>query len=197
MEVVRQCIPSLLALLQKGDKGIDADACRALSYLTDDSPNGKIQTVIDGAVIPVLVAKLDNSELNVMTPALRSLGNIITGTDEQTDAVIKGGALPILAKLLQHSRMNLVKEAAWTVSNITAGNPDQIQTVIDAGLLPPLIEVLVRGDFKAQKEASWAVTNLTSGRSVEQIISLPRPFCDLLSSTHSSWPPRSLERLTR
>ena len=107
-----------------------------------------------------------------MTPALRSLGNIVTGTDEQTDAVIKAAALPILGKLLQHSRMNLVKEAAWTVSNITAGNPDQIQTVIGAGLLPPLIEVLVRGDFKAQKEASWAVTNLTSGGSVEQIISL-------------------------
>ena len=103
---------------------------------------------------------------------LRSLGNIVTGTDEQTDSVIKAGALPILGKLLQHSRMNLVKEAAWTVSNITAGNPDQIQTVIGAGLLPPLIEVLVRGDFKAQKEASWAVTNLTSGGSVEQIISL-------------------------
>ena len=40
----------------------------------------------------------------------RSLGNIVTGTDEQTDAVIKAGALPILGKLLQHSRMNLVKE---------------------------------------------------------------------------------------
>jgi len=186
MEVVRQCIPALLALLQKGDNEIDADACWALSYLTD-GPNEKIQTVVDGGVIPVLVAKLSNSELNVMTPALRSLGNIVTGTDEQTDAVIKAGALPILGKLLQHSRMNLVKEAAWTVSNITAGNPDQIQVVVGAGLLPPLIEVLVRGDFKAQKEASWAVTNLTSGGSVEQIISLCqagvlRPFCDLMSA---------------
>ena len=27
MEVVRQCIPALLALLQKGDNEIDADAC--------------------------------------------------------------------------------------------------------------------------------------------------------------------------
>ena len=34
-------------------------------------PNEKIQTVVDGGVIPVLVAKLSNSELNVMTPALR------------------------------------------------------------------------------------------------------------------------------
>ena len=40
----------------------------------------------------------------------RSLGNIVTGTDEQTDAVIKAGALPTLGTLLQHSRMNLVKE---------------------------------------------------------------------------------------
>ena len=70
MEVVKQCIPALLALLQKGDNEIDADACWALSYLTDGA-NEKIQTVVDGGVIPVLVAKLSNSELNVMTPALR------------------------------------------------------------------------------------------------------------------------------
>jgi len=186
MEVVRQCIPALLALLQKGDNEIDADACWALSYLTD-GPNEKIQTVVDGGVIPVLVAKLATSELNVMTPALRSLGNIVTGTDEQTDAVIKAGALPTLGTLLQHSRMNLVKEAAWTVSNITAGNAEQIHAVIGTGILPPLIEVLVKGDFKAQKEAAWAVTNLTSGGSVEQIVSLCqagvlRPFCDLMAA---------------
>merc|ERR1712066_1003152 len=125
--------------------------------------------------------------MGVMTPSLRCLGNIVTGTDTQTDAVIQNNAVPVFAKLLQHPKMNIVKESAWTVSNITAGNHTQIQVVIDAGCLQPLIDILVKGDFKAQKEAAWAVTNLTSGGTVQQIVHLCgegvlKPFCDLLAA---------------
>ena len=143
LEVVRQCLPALAILLEKQDNEIQADACWALSYLTDGA-NEKIQEVVLANVIPLLVARLNHTELNVLTPALRALGNIVTGTDEQTDAVVNSGALPMFAGLLRHSRMNLAKEAAWTISNITAGNPEQIQKVIEAGILPPLIEVLIR-----------------------------------------------------
>lgn len=78
----------------------------------------------------------------ILTPALRTVGNIVTGDDVQTDAVISAGGLPRLCTLLHHNRHNIVKEAAWAISNITAGNTEQIQRVIDAGLLPPLIDVL-------------------------------------------------------
>ena len=117
----------------------------------------------------------------------RTLGNIVTGNDSQTDAVLAAQSVPVFAKLLQHPKMNIVKEAAWTVSNITAGNSNQIQIVMDAGVLQPLIDILVKGDFKAQKEAAWAITNLTSGGTVPQIVQLCgegvlKPFCDLLAA---------------
>ena len=123
----------------------------------------------------------------MVTPSLRTLGNIVTGSDDQTDKVVQSSALPILGQLLQHSKMNVVKEAAWTISNITAGNESQIQAVIEAGLLEPLLGVMVRGDFRAQKEAAWAVTNLTSGGNINQLVSLCaagaiKPMCDLLGT---------------
>lgn len=76
------------------------------------------------------------------TPALRSLGNIVTGTDEQTQCVLNAGALVMFPGLLRHHKPNIQKEAAWTLSNITAGKDTQIQEVIDAGLMPILVEVL-------------------------------------------------------
>ena len=65
----------------------------------------------------------------------RALGNIVTGSDDQTDAVVKAGCLPILGGLLKHGKTNVVKEAAWTLSNITAGPAEQIQAVIESGLI--------------------------------------------------------------
>jgi len=111
MGVVKQCLPCLAKLVQHTDKEVLADACWALSYLTDGT-NDKIQCVVDAGVIPQLVMLLDQGDLPVMTPSLRTLGNIVTGNDSQTDAVLSANAVPVFAKLLNHVKMNIVKEAA-------------------------------------------------------------------------------------
>lgn len=125
---------------------------------------------------------------SVQTPALRSVGNIVTGDDVQTQIIINSGALPALLSLLGSTKDGIRKEACWTISNVTAGNSTQIQAVIDAGIIPPLIHLLSNGDFKTRKEACWAISNATSGglQKTDQIRYLVtqgciKPLCDLLS----------------
>jgi hypothetical protein len=48
-----------------------------------DGTNDKIQAVIDTGVVPRLVALLASPEVTVLTPALRAVGNIVTGNDIQ------------------------------------------------------------------------------------------------------------------
>jgi importin subunit alpha-2 len=64
---------------------------------------------------------------NVISAALRAVGNIVTGDDMQTQVVLNCSALPRLLHLLSSPRESVRKEACWTISNITAGNHQQIQ----------------------------------------------------------------------
>mmetsp|Transcript_47674 Transcript_47674/g.132297 ORF Transcript_47674/g.132297 Transcript_47674/m.132297 type:complete len:240 (-) Transcript_47674:290-1009(-) len=122
---------------------------------------------------------------SVQTPALRTVGNIVTGDDLQTQIIINFSALPCLLALLSSPKKGIRKEACWTISNITAGNKDQIQAVIDANIIPPLIQLLMNAEFDIRKEAAWAISNATSGGLPEQIKMLVTqgcipPLCELL-----------------
>lgn len=177
----------LAKLVYSLDDEVLIDACWAISYLSDGA-NDKIQAVIEAGIPRRLVELLMHASTSVQTPALRSVGNIVTGDDVQTQIIINCGALPALLSLLGSSKDGIRKEACWTISNVTAGNSTQIQAVIDANIIPPLINLLSNGDFKTRKEACWAISNATSGglQKPDQIRYLVtqgciKPLCDLLS----------------
>ncbi|MCL7032622.1 hypothetical protein MKW94_017421 [Papaver nudicaule] len=123
---------------------------------------------------------------SVLIPALRTVGNIVTGDDMQTQIIIQHQSLPCFLNLLTNNhKKSIKKEACWTISNITAGNKDQIQAVISAEIIGPLIHLLQTAEFDIKKEAAWAISNATSGGTHEQIKFLVgqgciRPLCDLL-----------------
>ncbi|KAL5996527.1 hypothetical protein ACLOJK_026607 [Asimina triloba] len=83
----RPALPALQRLIHSTDAEVLTDACWALSYLSDGT-NDKIQAVIDAGVCPRLVELLLHPSPTVLIPALRTVGNIVTGDDTQTQWVI-------------------------------------------------------------------------------------------------------------
>ncbi|GAV61519.1 Arm domain-containing protein/IBB domain-containing protein [Cephalotus follicularis] len=182
---VKPALPALARLIHSNDEEVLTDACWALSYLSDGT-NDKIQAVIESGVCPRLVELLLHPSPSVLIPALRTVGNIVTGDDMQTQCIINHQALPCLLNLLTNNyKKSIKKEACWTISNITAGNKEQIQAVIEANLIGPLVNLLQNAEFDIKKEAAWAISNATSGGTHEQIKYLVSqgcitPLCDLL-----------------
>ena len=82
-----------------------------------DGGNEQIQMVIDSGVVAKLVPLLSHREVKVQTAALRAVGNIVTGTDDQTQTVLNYDALSHFPQLLNHTKEKINK-VEWTFNLI-------------------------------------------------------------------------------
>ena len=156
------------AIKQNTRKEILTDAMWGISYMSDAGE--KVMSIIlEQNCWEAIVSLLNHKHNNIALPAIRALGNFVTGEDTETQAVMDAGALPPLHILLNHEDAAIRKEACWTLSNICAGTVVQVAAVIDAGILDSLIELVDHDVYEIQREAGWSVSNATALRNKEII----------------------------
>lgn len=189
--LVELALPLLQTLIFSSDEEVLVDACWALSYLSE--PPDRVQAVIDAGALPRIVELLAHVSPLVQTPALRVLGNVATGSAQQTQALLECDGLSRLGTMLHSSKKEVRKEACWIVSNITAGPLAHVQSVCTAGLVPRLVELssVGREDFEVRKEAVYALCNACGCDSAQVLSGLVasgvvRPFTDLLECADAS-----------
>lgn len=167
IEVLKETLPYLkVNIMESTDDEVLTDTLWALSYASDGD-NARIQLVVDLDIAKRLVDLVMNPKLTA--PALRTLGNIVTGNDIHTQYIVDAGVLAVFKVLLHHNKKSVVKETLWSISNITAGTASQIQSVLDANLLENVIDLCDSADYDVVKEAVWVLSNATMGGAMQQI----------------------------
>jgi importin subunit alpha-1 len=165
---VESALPVLAGLLHHHDAEVATSACWAISYITE-GPLDRITKVLQSQVLQRIVLMLQSPSMALMVPALRTVGNIFSGTDAQSQVIIDSGALNAFSSLLQHQTRLVVKEALWCLSNVAAGSVDQVQALINTDLYPLVVDKMDAMHPEVRKEAVWTVANTTSVATTQQM----------------------------
>lgn len=124
--LVRRAIPALIKVLVENDKeDIITDICWALSYLSDGAKE-RVNDLLNNNLLVKIIQLLNHEQVAIAIPCLRTIGNIVTGDDEQTQMAIEAGLIGSLNHILGHSKKTVRKETCWVLSNITAGTEAQL-----------------------------------------------------------------------
>jgi hypothetical protein len=160
-------------LASVGNPSVISNTCWIISYLTDANST-HIQDLLNLKLAPALVNWLNHSDQDVQIPALRSVGNIVTGDDLQTQTMLNLDVLDKLVPLINSSRRCLVKESLWALSNIMAGTPDQINKVYQHHIFAELIKHTSNPDFELKREAIWALCNAFRAEDAKVVMEISR-----------------------
>ncbi len=160
-----------------GDDEVLVDAAWGLSYLTNGS-NDRLSAIVQvnsasGAcpgVINSLVQCLGHEKSTVRTPALRTVGNIVTGDSQHVKAVMQAGFLDRIVPLLTDMRKAIRKEACWALSNVTADTDDHKQLCLAVPGCAAALLTCSQDSLDVAKEAAYVVANLFEQSSSSVII---------------------------
>ncbi len=167
---VAAMLPALAHLAASADLAVLVDALWGLSYLTDGDDKTIDAVVAFPGVVKRCVELMGHEALTVVTPALRIIGNLISGTDRQTQAAVDAHALRAIVPLLTNAKRNVRREACWAVSNVAAGTLQQISAMmLVPGLVQGVIKNLKTGEWNVRKEACWVVFNVATTGTPEHV----------------------------
>ena len=113
-------------------------------------------------VVPRLVELLGHPSPSVQTPALRAVGNIVTGNDEQTNCVLNCGARPGWPRMtkLQAAQLRLAFAKSLGADRVF---DYKVLDIFDPGALPDNSVDVVYDNYGAAVTADKAMSKIKPG----------------------------------
>lgn len=140
-----------------------------------------VQAVIDENLIVFAVKTLDCNYNLILSPALKTIGNVCAATHEHTQYILNLAILDTICRdcFVQNG---LAKDTFWVLSNIAAGTPNQVKKLIMHQIFDWVVVSIVHIDLQARIQASKVLLNLmkTAAEVVKQKL-CEQEVCEIMA----------------
>ncbi|KNC83564.1 hypothetical protein SARC_04188 [Sphaeroforma arctica JP610] len=144
-ELARPMLLSPETITTRASVGIASEALWFLTYMTANNESLCERLCKDGLMSLLTSAMQATTEIAtpMVSPALRTLGNILAGEDAFTELALQQANLfNGLGQCVTSPERSLRLEALWALSNIVAGKPEFATAVVDEGLFPYIVRII-------------------------------------------------------
>lgn len=165
-------VPTLLTGVMMSDEDVISNSLWALSYLADDDAGQKSISSHPSFFFSLKVF-LQQQNQTLLVPALRTVGNMLSGPDKYALGMINQGLVEVLLPLLSHKTGQVRKETAWGFSNILGSNATQTGLCMQHKVIDALITtILTDPKPDVAKEAGWALANTLCVANNSQLLTI-------------------------
>lgn len=173
LRVPQPLLGRLAELAKSDDQDTMVHACWALANVSTSDEGHGMRAVLKTGIAPHLLELLSSTSVEVLTPALRTIGNIVLGFEGEVEQMLNLDVLTKVKPLLEHPDATIRREVCWMVSNIAGNGGPEAEAVLDAGFLPMLLHVYRTEEPPAKTDAIWAICNAAthvSGQHTQQLV---------------------------
>lgn len=159
-------IPFLCLALRKNAVDIFPEVLWALAHVS----HMKVELVQEKEIVDAVVkfAKID--VVMFQQPALRVIGNLISGNESQINLLVSSGVTKSLTYCLESRSKIIRQESMWALSNLCTTK--HLSSLISKGILKRIIDLSITDTEDVQTEAVWSLFNSVFTSDPVQIQSL-------------------------
>ncbi|ETO22304.1 hypothetical protein RFI_14896, partial [Reticulomyxa filosa] len=125
------------------------------------------------SIVPLELQQKQAISDRLMAPCVRIMGNIVSGTDEQTAVVVKAGFFAVIEKCVDYPVVVISKEACWALSNVIASaDRNNLDMFFEQkSLVKKLVDLCLteKANINLRKEACWCLGNALTLATFEQL----------------------------
>eukprot|EP01017_Pseudomicrothorax_dubius_P030515 TRINITY_DN3818_c0_g1_i1.p1 TRINITY_DN3818_c0_g1~~TRINITY_DN3818_c0_g1_i1.p1 ORF type:complete len:482 (-),score=99.09 TRINITY_DN3818_c0_g1_i1:183-1628(-) len=167
-EYVFKSFPIFIDALQTEENPeVLGDCIWALTYFSEAKE--RIPFIIEAGTIPKLVNHLRKPQLSILIPALRVIGNILLGSQEQCEYVLENGILPYYDELIKHPNKAIQREICWSISNLVTSQKVIEELIQFPDIIKTLMKILESEAIDLRQEVLWTFRNIFKNGSINAI----------------------------